>query len=185
MSDLVPGDDFIFMKVGVHAGETLEDILARKRKEIEDEGLSMWGYGGNSCHPSRVQDFAEDATAPIRLVMQEIKSNHFADPRRARQFSEDGGVTWRDVPAGINVLGSKYALCLSTLDDVDFTLDLAATVVPVGPQQGKRGNQYLRGHVDKACLTLLDQEAGSTVNAPVRISLSADLVQPYAVLLRD
>ncbi|MEY9853094.1 hypothetical protein ABH923_002772 [Leifsonia sp. EB41] len=185
MSELAPGDNFIFMKVGVHAGETLEDILARKRKEIDDEGISMWGYGGNSCHPRRVQEFAQDANAPIRLIMQEIKSNHFADPRRAGEFSADGGATWQAVPRGINVLGSKFALCLSTLDDVDFALDLAETVVPIGLQQGKPGNQYLRGHVDKACLTLLDGQAEPSENSAVRISLSADLIQPYAVLLRD
>src|SRR5690606_34524676 len=116
--DLDEGDNIIFMKVGIHAGEQLVDILERKRKEIADEGYAMWGYGGNSCHPSRVQPFAEAAEGHVKLVMQEITSNHFADQVRASKFSANGGLSWEDVPAGINVLGSKFALCLRSIDDV-------------------------------------------------------------------
>jgi len=42
----VPGAGLLFMKVGVHAQETLEDIIRRKSEEIEKEGFAMWGYGG-------------------------------------------------------------------------------------------------------------------------------------------
>ena len=45
-----PGSGIIYMKVGVHARETLEEIIARKTQEIRDEGFAMWGYGGG-CHP--------------------------------------------------------------------------------------------------------------------------------------
>lgn len=183
--DVEEGDNIIFMKVGIHAGEKLEDILERKRKEIEDEGFAMWGYGGNSCHPSRVQSFAEAAGGRIKLVMQEISSNHFADQVRASVFSADGGVSWQTVPPGINVLGSKFALCLRSIDDVEFSLDLSATRVPLGPSEGRAGNDYLRGHVDKACLAVVDEPSPRSPSAPVQISLSAPLVAPFAVLLRD
>ena len=33
---LQPGAGFIFMKVGVHAQETLTDIIARKQRELKD-----------------------------------------------------------------------------------------------------------------------------------------------------
>jgi hypothetical protein len=36
------------MKVGTHAQESLEDIIARKSKEIDDAGYAMWGYGGKT-----------------------------------------------------------------------------------------------------------------------------------------
>ena len=55
---LQPGAGFIFMKVGVHAQETLTDIIARKQRELKDAGVSFWGYGGNTCHPTtKVQPF--------------------------------------------------------------------------------------------------------------------------------
>ena len=41
--------------------ETLDDIIERKTKEIEEAGVAFWGYGGNTCHPQNmVQPFAKD-----------------------------------------------------------------------------------------------------------------------------
>lgn len=183
--ELAAGDNIIYMKVGVHAQESLEDILARKRKEIDDEGFSMWGYGGSTCHPrTMVQPFAEAAPGRVFLVMEEIVSKHFAAPERAAEYSPDG-MTWKEVPKGINVLGSRYALCIDTLDDVEMLLDLASTHVAVGNSLGKNGREYIQGRVDKACLTL---DAPSTPMAPdrtVHLSLAAELVSPFAVFLRD
>src|SRR5688500_1058729 len=106
------GDSFLYMKVGTHAREDLSEIIARKRREIEDEGFSLWGYGGNTCHPTRtVQPFAVRSPGPIVLAMQPMTSTHFAEPVRAEEFSADG-INWRDVPSGINVLGSRYALSI-------------------------------------------------------------------------
>jgi len=39
---IIPGAGLLFMKVGTHAQETLEDIIARKSKEIDDAGFAMW-----------------------------------------------------------------------------------------------------------------------------------------------
>lgn len=178
----MPGDDVLYMKVGIHAGETLVDILERKRREIAEVGFAMWGYGGNSCYPPRVREFATEAAGPIKLVMQEIESNHFAKPERARLYSSDGK-TWLNVPEGINVLGSKYALCISSLDDVDSILDLSATRVAVGLSRGKVGSEYIRGRVDKACLNVVAPSAGQ--GSGIKISLVAPLTSPYAVFLRD
>ena len=79
-----PGDGILFMKVGVHARESLEDIIARKDEEIRQAGYALWGYGGSTCHPSTmVQPFGEAIGARgrvIELCMEEINSKHFADP---------------------------------------------------------------------------------------------------------
>ena len=151
-TQLSVGEPIIFMKVGVHAREPLDEILVRKRKEILDEGFAMWGYGGNTCHPNRVREFAEGESGRVSLVMQEITSNHWEDQIRATGYSADGGRSWLEVPAGINVLGSRYALCLGEIEDADFSLDLATTRVATGPSLGKPGNDYVRQRVDKACL---------------------------------
>lgn len=177
------GDAVLYMKVGTHAQETLADIIERKRQEIEDEGYAMWGYGGNTCHPtSMVQPFAEAASGPIRLIMHPMLSKHFADPIRAEEYSADG-THWRTVPSGINVLGSRYALCINSLEEVDEELDLSETQVAVGNSRGRAGVEYVRGRVDKACLEIVDPAPGYEPR-PIRIGLMADLVKPYAVLLR-
>src|SRR5438132_14320098 len=106
------------MKVGVHAQEPLDAIIARKRKEIDDAGFSLWGYGGATCHPiTMVQPFAESFKKrgrTIYLCMEEMDSKHAAAPIRADQSSSDG-IQWIDIPTPINVLGSRYALVLKDL----------------------------------------------------------------------
>lgn len=182
------GAGLIFMKVGTHANESLKDILDRKQKELSDAGVSFWGYGGGTCHPTtKVQPFVSRLVGQgqeVYLCMQQMTSNHFADPVRAEEYSEDG-VIWKPVPAPINVLGSRYALVVKSLDITDFDLSLAHTRVGIGLQEGRPGVEYIKGHVDKACLLLTDGAAGLPADDKVvKISLAAQLAEPYAVLLR-
>lgn len=177
-----PGDKVLFMKVGIHASESLESIIERKRAEIEDEGFAFWGYGGNTCHPTTmVQPFALGSTGPIILAMQPVVSNHFADPIRAEQYSADG-ITWTDVPAGINCKGSRHALLIDSLEPAAFDLDLSRTRVALGRSQGRVGSKYVQMRVDKACLEVTDQPEGDSVVK--EISWQATLADPYAVFLR-
>jgi hypothetical protein len=189
MSNIIrPGAGILFMKVGTHAQETLEDIIARKTKEIEDAGYALWGYGGNTCHPqTMVQPFArsyEERGHTIYLCMQEMVSKHSAEPMRADQLSEDG-ITWKDIPKAINVLGSRYALPIKRLHMERLELPLAQTRVAIGSSQGRAGDQYISGRVDKACLEVTaptnEKEAGAHV---ININLVAELIRPYAVYVR-
>jgi hypothetical protein len=187
MSDiLTPGAGLIFMKVGTHAGEGLSDILKRKRQEIEDAGFALWGYGGNTCHPlSMVQPFAHDIEergGVIRLVMQPMVSRHFAVPERASKLSRDG-LEWEEIPREINVRGSRYALAIKELREERFELPLARTRVAIGNQLGRRGDIYVQGRVDKACLEVVGDPVADEPE-PVEIGLVAELVDPYAVFVR-
>jgi len=191
MSEIIkPQQGIVFMKVGVHAREDLESIIARKTKEIEEAGFALWGYGGGTCHPvTMVQPFAKqhaDKGEKIFLCMQEMKSNHFADPIRAEEYSIDR-VEWKPVPKDIHVLGSRYALAIKALHREEFVLPLNKTKVAVGNSQGRPGNQYIGGRVDKACFQLTDNimvppEPSDTV---IQINLVAELCDPYAVFLRN
>jgi hypothetical protein len=190
MSDLLkPGAGLLFMKVGTHANEDLASIIARKTKEIEDAGFAMWGYGGNTCHPrTMVQPFArahEERGDPIWLVMNEMKSNHFAEQIRAAQYSADD-VTWTDVPVGINVLGSRYALVIEDLRRDEFVLPLDQTRVAVGLSKGRTGSRYVQGRADKACLEVIEpsDRPDGTEERAININLVARLRAPYAVFLK-
>lgn len=186
MSVLKQGDSFLYMKVGVHANESLEEIIARKRKEIADAGVSFWGYGGSSCHPyNAVQPFVKEQTAKgtkVRLLMQEITSRHYAEGL-AKEFSPDGK-NYYPVPKGVNVLGSRYALVVTTLDPIDEVLSLSDTIVGIGNKEGLSGDQYIRGHVDKACLVYSPGSGLAEHKAEIALCLSAELAEPYAVVLR-
>lgn len=191
---LKPGSGFIFMKVGTHAQEELADIIVRKKQEIADAGYGLWGYGGNTCHPLRVQPFARDFVrrdGAIYLCMEPMRSHHVAPPVRAEQSSVDG-VHWEPIPPQINVRGSRYALAIKDLRAEEFEVPLEQTRVAVGTSTGRRGDRYIAGRVDKACLEVVepteetpsggDAEDGGRI---VQIGLVAELVEPYAVLLRS
>lgn len=191
MSVLIsPGSDLLYMKVGIHARESLADILKRKIKEIDQTGIAFWGYGGNTCHPTNmVQPFAEAAAKrdeAIHLCMEEINSKHDADPIPADEYSEDG-LLWKPVPKGIGALGSRYALIINGLRRDEFCLPLVETQVACGNSLGKPGDEYIRGRVDKACLKVTGGDSGKSNgdNRIARISLVAELAHPFAVFLRN
>jgi len=189
MSNIIrPGTGIVFMKVGAHAGETLSDIIKRKRREIEDAGHALWGYGGNTCHPlTMVQPFAHDferRNGVIYLCMQPMASSHFAPTRRAAFFSRDG-VEWEKIPPSINVRGSRYALAVDRIQEDEFELPLVSTRVAIGRSMGRRGDRYVKGRVDKACLEVVEEPETNDVEAePVHVGFTARLTEPYAVLLR-
>lgn len=186
---LKPGSGFIFMKVGTHAGETLVDIIDRKRKEIDAAGFALWGYGGPTCHPvNAVQPFARDHDqrgGVVYLCMKPMESRHFAVSERATELSLDKQV-WEPIPPAIDVRGSNYALAIADLKAEEFTLPLSQTVVGIGPSAGESGDRYIRRRVDKGCLELVATEGVELDSAaePVKVELVARLVEPYAVFVR-
>jgi hypothetical protein len=184
-----PGAGVLFMKVGTHAQESLADIISRKTREIEEAGVAFWGYGGNTCHPqSMVQPFArsfEERGKTIYLCMQPMNSRHFAAQVRADEYSVDG-INWQQIEPGISVRGSRYALVVKNLHEEEFDLPLGATRVALGNSMGASGARYISGRVDKACLEVTDDLPSAQSGGPtVRIGLVAELVEPYAVYVRN
>lgn len=195
-SIVTPGTGILYMKVGTHARETLDDIIRRKTREIEKAGVAFWGYGGNTCHPQNVvQPFAKDYNErgqTVYLCMHPMNSKHFAHPVRADEFSIDG-INWEMISEDINVLGSRYALVIRNLRKDDFDLPLSHTQVALGNCMGLPGSSYIKGRVDKACLQITGDaiEAGTEGSGEIEavgerhIGLVAELAEPYAVYLRN
>jgi|ERR1700676_178538 hypothetical protein len=186
---LKAGQGLLYMKVGTHAQEPLDSIIARKTKEIEQAGFALWGYGGSTCHPqTMVQPFVrsyEQRGQVIYLCMQEMDSKHFAEQIRAAEFSING-IDWEPIHPAINVLGSRYALAIRNLRKEAFVLPLAKTRVAVGNSIGASGDRYIAGRVDKACLETIEEISGTTETEPrVSIGLMAEIVTPYAVYVRN
>ncbi|WP_258725768.1 hypothetical protein [Cellulomonas sp. NS3] len=181
-----PRTGILFMKVGTHANESLDEIITRKQKEIERAGFALWGYGGNTCHPtSMVQPFAQSLASrgsQLVLAMKPMESKHFAEPLRASEYSVDG-LEWEAIPEAVNALGSRYALWIDSLEEADLELPLDMTKVGLGPSAGRAGDRYVKGRVDKACLEY-DPTLMSEGTQVASIGLVAHMAEPYAVFLR-
>jgi hypothetical protein len=190
VNDIIkPGAGVLYMKVGTHANEPLDAIIERKQAEIDAAGFALWGYGGNTCHPTTmVQPFARDFELrgeTIHLVMHPMVSNHFAVTARAEEMSTDGQ-EWTRIPDPINVLGSRYALAIAALEAVEFALPLSQTRVALGNSRGRRGDEYIQERVDKAVFEVVDKatDDDDTEREAEQIGLVADLVEPFAVFVR-
>jgi hypothetical protein len=188
MNDTIKEAGLIFMKVGLHAQESIEDIINRKQREFEETGSIFWGYGGNTCHPlTMVQPFAKELEVSgnqVLIVMQKMNSKHAAPPEIAKKYSDDG-VNWQPIPKGIEVRGSRYALVLDELRVEEFNLNLGELEVGVGPSRGRKADKYLMGQVDKGCFLYRPQEIDLVQNKPTvkPIELVARVKKPYAVVL--
>lgn len=188
MAELIqPGAGVIFMKVGLHAQEPIDDIIKRKQDEFAKAGVSYWGYGGSTCHPTgMVQPFAKEMAEKqqdVHLVMHKMDSRHQASPEIAQEYSDDG-INWYPVPNGIEVRGSRFALVLGGISEEDFDLNLRHALVATGRSRGRLGSEYIQYQVDKGCFVL---EEGALVPEPEvtrHIDLSAPLVEPFAVFVR-
>jgi hypothetical protein len=190
MDDKIKQAGLIFMKVGLHAQESIEDIVERKQREFDEAGSIFWGYGGNTCHPlTMVQPFAKEVEKSgneILIVMQKMNSKHAAPPEIAKEYSDDG-VDWQPIPKGIEVRGSRYALVLDKLRVEEFDLDLGELQVGIGPSRGRKADQYLVGQADKGCFLYTPRELPLVQEEqPLkRIGLVANVKVPYAVFLKN
>jgi hypothetical protein len=190
MDDVTKKAGLIFMKVGLHAQENIEDIVKRKQREFEETDSIFWGYGGNTCHPlTMVQPFArevEENGNQVLIVMQKMNSKHAAPPEIAQQYSDDG-VNWQPVPKGIEVRGSRYALVLDELKIEEFGLNLGNLQVGVGPSRGRKADLYLSGQADKGCFLHTPEDTTIVQKEKVLtpIGLVARVKKPYAVFLKN
>jgi hypothetical protein len=137
-----------------------------------------------------VQPFARDYELrgeEIHLVMQPMESSHLAVSVRAEEMSTDA-IKWELIPEPINVIGSRFALAIDDLQPVEFELPLRQTRVALGNCRGRRGDEYVKGRVDKAVLEVVADEADLPAAEEelraVHIGLAARLVKPYAVFVR-
>ena len=173
------------MKYGVHAGETVESIVRRKQDEIAKVGYTFWGYGGNICHPlTQVQPFAENVYKrgeKLYLVMSLTKSKLNNAPNKSHHFSIDNK-DWSPIDEKINVLGSKFALCIKNLTVRKFDLSLDTYSVGIGDNCGTILSDYIRGRVDKACAVKTDSH--TTNHKTVNITLRAEVIYPFAVFTK-
>ena len=183
-----PNGGLLFMKVGLHAGETFDQILERKRLEYQKAGVIFWGYGGNTCHPTQaVQPFARmklEKKQNIYIVMEEIDSHHPPTKIVAEEYSIDG-IHWKRIPAGIEVRNSRYAVVLDELQEGDLDIDLSEYEVAVGPSTGKIASDYILRRVDKACINKRQLQADHSAPQIKKIHHMAKIVEPYAVFLRN
>ena len=77
---------------------------------------------------------------------------------------------------------SRYALVLRRLRNLRIEVDLNSYMVANGPSKGIPFGSYIRGRVDKG--VAIPANMAATEPQPILVEYIAELVEPYAVLLR-
>ncbi len=185
----------IYIKVGTHAGESIDEIISRKQNEEKRAGMFFWGYSGKILFPStQVLPFIEESKSRgivPKLLMHVIqnRSRNRYNPhvsQKAEYYSKNKEDDWQLIPQGISVIGSDYALVCRNLKKVNTTIDLSLYELANSKRRGDSLDNYIRNQIDKACAFLKtpfprDYKKSDTI---VEISYVADLVEPYAVFLK-
>jgi len=184
-SEIISPKEAILMKVGFHGIEELDAIIERKQLEIRQTGFAFWGYGGTLCHPLlAIQPFINSLFSQrekVEVLFVVTSSPFHSKGTDVSEFSIDG-VNWQDMPKGIRVSSSKFALVITGLEKIDGLIDASCYEIAFGPSKGKPLASYFRGRVDKAVITLCDRRADIQTIIPV--AFRATLVSPHAILVR-
>lgn len=174
-------ENIIIMKCGTHAGEKINDIFNRKKKEEKDNGFIYWGYGGTLCHPlNQVQPFCKNSKK-VYLLLTPTNSELNNEPKKSNYFSIDNKI-WNNIDTKINVFGSKYALVINNLQKCDFYINLSEYEIAIGNSKGKNLAEYLNGRVDKACASKINNTNEEI--RKIKIVMVAELLNPYSIFVK-
>ena len=204
MDNSPPKDAFIFMKVGPHGRENLDQIIERKKRELKEEEMTLWSYGKTGpLHPTtQVQPFAEERVEKlefdyIEVLMEEIEAppRYGAVAGTAKSYSvRNNKKGCKDIPEGVCTGAPEHALVLGEINRCDLELDLRDYVVGIGDKKETPASHYLafrgmkeqtcrkRG-ADKGCLVKASSRYGGpdAPKAIVPIKYRARLLCPYSV----
>ena len=93
---------------GVHAGESPEDIIVRKRREIDsNNGWTLWSFSGKKNRTIELWTSEIQLENPSDVYALCSKSRNAVDPKGtqafAREFKSVGQEIWQPIPESIKV----------------------------------------------------------------------------------
>lgn len=177
----------ILMKVGPHSNMSLNEIIQTKQEEEKLHGVHYWGYSGVFCQPTPTQIFCNQIKKEFNelptLILMETKSSYISDIGMINQYSEDNQ-NYQDFKAPVQLQGAQFSFVAKNLRVLDdFCLDDYRVVG--GKNDGKSLSEHLKFRVNK-CFGRINghTDSKSIERKKIRV-LAADMVEPYAVWLKD
>lgn len=177
----------IVMKVGPHSGMSLEDIIISKKEEEKIHGCHFWGYSGVFCQPKATQQFCQWAYSVYgeypTIVLIETKSSYKSSIGFIRYYSVNGN-DYQLFTAPVQLQGAQFSFVSRNLQEYhDFKLS-DYTVVG-GKNDGLLLSEHLRFRVNKSFAKLRDDlDTNNETTEPIN-ALSAILVPPFAIWLKE
>lgn len=175
--------------VGTHAGESLEQIFERKKKEIKKVGYTYWLYKSHSAKPDTLQKLAKSGKNNLDCFFISASGKSGARPTKeqsvSKYFSNDGK-QWQKIPNDILVTGSSkcaFALVLKEINLVKKDINLwnySNFEDPNSPVRIRLGDSTLA--VVKKSSTLHPDKMTSNVRKIIAVGR---LTSPFSVWLKS
>ena len=182
------GPFFFYMKIGGHCGETLEQIIERKQKEIADCGYCLWGFGGkNNLIMQAIGNFVsffafvkqEHVPVFFEVVKHDCSKSGLSIKQPANEITNIGEEEiWEKIPSCIRVTGSKHALWIDELRAEKFSLDQNDCTVFISDSASTEElltmGEAMRGRKDK-CIGNFGAEWKSKVDRKLNYKVEANI----------
>lgn len=171
---------------GVHAGESPDDILTRKRREIADNGWTLWSFSHKTSRTlDRWRVEIKSSGTAAAFVFCSLSRNA-VDPKGApahvRGYRSPGQLNWQSIPDTIRVphpFGVRETAAAfvvrGIVDRSEWSLPSAVEWLCMGQDAWRSGAVPTRGEY------LLRAAKGTTLR-PVAAVL--ELGEPFVVELR-
>lgn len=176
----------IVMKVGPHSNMTLPDIIESKKQEELTHGVHYWGYSGVFCQPRPTQEFCKMAREKYgenpSIILIETKSSYKSNIGYITQYSVDNKV-YVPFRAPVQLQGAQFSFVAKGLKCLKFVP--AMYNVYGGKNHGKSLLEHMRFRVNKSFAILNTSCVVSEENSVPMNVLAAELVEPYAVWLKE
>lgn len=177
----------IVMKVGPHSGMSLPDIIKSKQEEEKIHGCHYWGYSGVFCRPKQTQQFCKWAKLIYKeypqIVLIETKSTYKSNIGFIQQYSTDGS-EYQFFNAPVQLQGAQFSFVAKELHEVnDFRL--SDYIVVGGKNDSLPLNEHLRFRVNKSFAKLRTKSVEQIIPTEEIKVLSATLIPPFAVWLKE
>ena len=195
MSSVGLPQNFCWTRFGTEAGETIEEILARKEDERRrNGGIFLWGVG-NALGPSMRELILREARPEV-LFSPILSKPRFADVSPARLAAWHGGRDLSGSPVELpscsvvtsrfeagSEKGSHYALVCRS--ETPLKLDPeGCAILPLRKLKNLLTGRKVGASQVSAVVTLSRQPV-STSSAEYRVAMRAELVYPYFMTLVD
>lgn len=190
MNQLLRPAAFVWCIAGPHIGETLPEIVSRKRRDIDKFGWTLWAYGGmGNAHPETevrrlTGDYLEDGELlPLLMPDSGKKYPETGVPFTGYRVSRGGPV--QPLPDGLSQVtggASSWAFRITSLEWSDnAAIDVGQYVAPYSRRGRQPLPEYLKGSHGRACAA---RELGASTSVIRPVQILASLAAPYAVFLQ-
>ena len=177
----------IVMKVGPHSNMTLSDIIESKQQDVLTHGVHYWWYSGVFCQPRPTQEFCKMAREKYRenpsIILIETKSPYKSNIGYITQYSIDNKV-YVPFRAPVQLQGAQFSFVAKDIKHLE-TFVPAMYKVYGGKNHGKSLLDHMRFRVNKSFAILnTSQDVSEESSAAINV-LVAELVEPYAIWLKE